>query len=447
MKLGGIEYILGGIEYILLIKLGGIEYIFKIYRRCVCTTPKNVLPLQSENYTIMAKFRDTESLQSYILTTAKYDFSVYEKRVLYKLVEIAQSQTKGLDFPKDCRKIDHDLFDFITIEIPYSSLLSPEERKEGDMDEKARNNNHSRVRAALRGLQTKIVEYEDKKTWESLSIIANPKYKKYSDKVSFIIDPRIWDVILNFSKGFRAIELKYTLWFSSVYTMRFYELLSRQTTLEHTFEELKEWFGLKDKYQGKDGFKDFRKNVIEPAQQELKDKAPFYFEYAPIKQKGSRKRNAFKFHVVHKPELQEQIDHTEAKMQVSVRNFISWEEKMYLMENFGFTEDGLRANNELFEEYVKWFDLLGDVAIIKAKMSELERKGSTIGSPQGYLINSLKKKLEKVFKPSDRPISTDIEEPTPKGSNRKPTAKELKEAKEAIAELSARTGLDFSRPK
>lgn len=393
----------------------------------------------------MAKFRDTESLQSYILTTAKYDFSIYEKRVLYKLVEIAQSQTKGLDFPKDCRKIDHDLFDFITIEIPYSSLLSPEERKEGDMDEKVRNTHHSYVRAALRALQTKIVEYEDKMTWESLSIIANPKYKKYSDKVSFIIDPRIWDVILNFSKGFRAIELKYTLWFSSVYTMRFYELLSRQTTLEHTFEELKEWFGLKDKYQGKDGFKDFMRRVIDPAQQELKDKAPFYFEYAPIKQKGSRKRNAFKFHVVHKPELQEQIDHTEAKMQVSVRNFISREEKMYLMENFGFTEDGLSANNDLFKEYVKWFDLLGDVAIIKAKMSELERKGSTIGSPQGYLINSLKKKLEKVFKPSDRPISTDIEEPTPKGSNRKPTAKEKADAAAAIAELSARTGFDFSR--
>lgn len=392
----------------------------------------------------MAKFRDTESLQSYILTTAKYDFSIYEKRVLYKLVEIAQSQVKGLDFPKDCRKIDHDLFDFITIEIPYSSLLSKEEQSE--QDEKKRNTNHALVRAALRALQTKIVEYEDKKTWESLSIIANPKYKKYSDKVSFIIDPRIWDVILNFSKGFRAIELKYTLWFSSVYTMRFYELLSRQTTLEHTFEELKEWFGLKDKYQGKDGIKDFRRYVIEPAQQELKDKAPFYFEYAPIKKDGSRKINAFKFHVVHKPELQEQIDHTKAKMQVSVRNFISREEKMYLMENFGFTEDGLRANNELFEEYVKWFDLLGDVAIIKAKMSQLERKGSTIGSPQGYLINSLKKKLEKVFKPSDKPISTDIEEPTPKGSNRKPTAKELKEAKEAIAELSARTGIDFSRP-
>ena len=394
----------------------------------------------------MAKVKDTESLQSYILTTAKYDFSVYEKRVLYKLVEIAQSQTQGLSFPKDCRKIDHDLFDFITIELPYSSLLSHDERQEGEIDNKKRNTNHAQVWKALKSLQVKLVEYEDDKTKESLSIIANPKYKKYSDKVSFIIDPRIWDVILNFSKGFRAIELKYTLWFNSVYTMRFYELLSRQTTLEHTFEEIKEWFGLKDKYQGKDGIKDFRKYVIDPAQQELKNKAPFYFEYAPIKQKGSRKINAFKFHVVHKPELQEQIDHTKAKMQVSSRYYITDQERAYLMENFGFTEDGIRANLDLLKEYVKWFDLLGDVAIIKAKMSELERKGSTIGSPQGYLINSLKKKLERVFKPSDNPISTE-EEPTPKGSNRKPTAKELKEAKEAIAELSARTGIDFSRLK
>lgn len=402
--------------------------------------------MHSENYTIMAKVKDTESLQSYILTTAKYDFSVYEKRVLYKLVEIAQSQTQGLSFPKDCRKIDHDLFDFITIELPYSSLLSHDERQEGEIDNKKRNTNHAQVWKALKSLQVKLVEYEDDKTKESLSIIANPKYKKYSDKVSFIIDPRIWDVILNFSKGFRAIELKYTLWFNSVYTMRFYELLSRQTTLEHTFEEIKEWFGLKDKYQGKDGIKDFRKYVIDPAQQELKNKAPFYFEYAPIKQKGSRKINAFKFHVVHKPELQEQIDHTKAKMQVSSRYYITDQERAYLMENFGFTEDGIRANLDLLKEYVKWFDLLGDVAIIKAKMSELERKGSTIGSPQGYLINSLKKKLEKVVKPSDNPTRTE-EEPTPKGTNRKPTAKELREAKEAIAELSARTGIDFSRPQ
>ena len=31
-------------------------------------------------------------VQSYIFTTALYDFNVYEKRVLYNLVKLAQSQ-------------------------------------------------------------------------------------------------------------------------------------------------------------------------------------------------------------------------------------------------------------------------------------------------------------------------------------------------------------------
>jgi len=411
LKLGGFEYKLGGFEYKKGVKLGGFEYIFKNYRRYICATPKNVLPLQSENYTIMAKVRSNEALQSYILTTAKYDFSVYEKRVLYKLVEIAQSQTKGLDFPKDCRKIDHDLFDFITIEIPYSSLLSPEERKEGDMDEKAKNNNHSRVRDALRALQTKIVEYEDKKTWESLSIIANPKYKKYFDKVSFIIDPRIWDVILNFSKGFRAIELKYTLWFNSRFTMRFYELLSKQTILEHTFEDLKEWFCLKDKYNGKDGFKDFRKNVIEPAQQELKEKAPFYFEYETIKTKGSRKLNAFKFRVINKKELQEKIEYTNAKMQVSSRWTLSCQEVEYLHNNFGFTEDEIRKNIETFNGVNAVTDLLNELARIKAKISEYERTGKEAANIKGYVIISLRNAVKRIIERAQGSSSEPGEEP------------------------------------
>ena len=31
------------------------------------------------------KINNKEVLQSYILTTAKYDYSVYEKRILYKI--------------------------------------------------------------------------------------------------------------------------------------------------------------------------------------------------------------------------------------------------------------------------------------------------------------------------------------------------------------------------
>ena len=48
--------------------------------------------------------RNKDQIQSYIMTTAKYDFNVYEKRILYRLVELAQCELQGLKFPEDCRK-------------------------------------------------------------------------------------------------------------------------------------------------------------------------------------------------------------------------------------------------------------------------------------------------------------------------------------------------------
>ncbi|MCY6341482.1 replication initiation protein, partial [Bacteroides fragilis] len=48
-------------------------------------------------------------IQSYIMTTAKYDFNVYEKRIIYRLVEMAQGELQGIKFADNCQKIEHDL--------------------------------------------------------------------------------------------------------------------------------------------------------------------------------------------------------------------------------------------------------------------------------------------------------------------------------------------------
>ena len=47
------------------------------------------------------KINNKEILQSYILTTAKYDYSVYEKRILYKIVEQLQYLIEGKMLDKD----------------------------------------------------------------------------------------------------------------------------------------------------------------------------------------------------------------------------------------------------------------------------------------------------------------------------------------------------------
>ena len=158
-------------------------------------------------------------IQSYIMTTAKYDFNVYEKRIIYRLVEMAQGELQGIKFADNCQKIEHDLFSCVNITMPIACLLNGEDDK-----------NYARVKEALQSLQRKIFEYEDDEIWQSISIIALPYIRKRSSVLSFQVHPRVWDCILDFSKGFRKYELKAAMSFKSQFSMRFYELLSNQKT-------------------------------------------------------------------------------------------------------------------------------------------------------------------------------------------------------------------------
>ena len=56
------------------------------------------------------KINNKEILQSYILTTAKYDYSVYEKRILYKIVEQLQYLIEGKMLDKRY-SIQHGIFE------------------------------------------------------------------------------------------------------------------------------------------------------------------------------------------------------------------------------------------------------------------------------------------------------------------------------------------------
>ena len=136
-------------------------------------------------------------VQSYIVTTAMYDFNVYEKRVLYNLVKLAQSQIEGVKLSHNLYRIEHGLTDSIRVELPLSDFLT-------DKDDK----NHFRVKNALKSLHQKTFTYNDEGSWECFSIIANPKIKLRSSKVSFIVDSRVWDVLLDFSKGFSRYNLE-----------------------------------------------------------------------------------------------------------------------------------------------------------------------------------------------------------------------------------------------
>ena len=315
-------------------------------------------------------------VQSYIFTTAIYDFNVYEKRVLYNLVKLAQSQIEGIKLADNLYKIDHRYKDFLQIELPMSDFLT-------DGDDK----NHSRIKSALKSLHQKTFTYSDNGVWECFSIIANPKIRLRSSKVSFIVDARVWDVILDFTRGFSRYDLEVAFTLESSYSMRLYEMLAGQTDpIAYSIEALRKEFHLEDKYYLT---KDFIRRVIESAKQELDKKSPVTFTYSPLK--DGKKITRIMFF----PVRRENIESSRTVLKEVIRKYgsgahLSSDEHRFLRE-IGFSETGIKNNLELFIECKRSLDFIYELALIKGKSRDKR-------NPCGWCVRTLKGKLRDIGK-------------------------------------------------
>lgn len=328
---------------------------------------KNIIPLPKPDEARSSR----QVVQSYIFTTAIYDFNVYEKRVLYNLVKLAQSQIEGVKLSNSLYKIDHAYKEFVLIELPMSDFLTDGEDK-----------NHFRVKEALKSLHQKTFTYSDDGLWECFSIIANPRIRLRSSKVSFIVDARVWDVLLDFSRGFSRYDLEIAFTLESSYAMRLYEMMAGQKEpITYSIDTLRKEFQLEDKYKLT---KDFIRRVIESAKNELDEKSPVTFTYTPLKE-GKRYTRIIFF-----PVRQESRQLPDAFFKESVRKYgagacLSSEEMRFLRE-IGFSDTGIRNNLGLFLECKKSLDFIYELALIKGK-------SRTKSNPCGWCIKTLKGKL------------------------------------------------------
>ncbi|MGV1021396.1 replication initiation protein [Empedobacter falsenii] len=326
----------------------------------------------------MAKIENKEIIQSYILTTAKYDFSVYEKRILYRIIELNQYLIEGKKL-NEKYVLDSNSQGDITYTLPINLFL-----KEND------STNHKEVKKALENLKRKELTYEDDNLWASLSIIANPKIHKYSEKVTFTIDKMINDALIDFSKGFKKYELKVAMEFESTYSMRFYEILSNQKKpINYTIETLKDMFQISNKYKLT---ADFIKRIIEPAKKELDEKSPYTFHYNTIK--TGKKITGIRFIPIHQPQFEDpELKKKRLNKQMSNRWYISKNIEDYLIYNFDFTKKELNNNLNLFEGL---YNKLSEEEIIDF-LVELREPSSYADNQKAFIIGALKKKNEQLF--------------------------------------------------
>jgi len=319
----------------------------------------------------MAIIKNKDVLQSYILTTAKYDFSVYEKRILYRIIEVNQKLLEGLSLNKDY-SIQKTVFGNSEYALPMGLFL-----KDGEK-------NNARIKQAFKKLQEKKIEYEETNgDWGCLPIVGFPKFTDSGSIVRFTIDSKIQEPLLNFAKGYRKYELKVAMEFESVYAMRFYELLSGQRTpLTYTVESLKDMFGITDKYKY---IKDFRIKVLEVAKRELDKCSPYTFTYK-MNKTGRSFTSVTLFPKYQAQFRDDSLEKHELQKQISLSWDLPKEITDYLIHNFEFTKDGIKNNLDLFKQAHEELDLISFLAAIKGKVR-------TSKNPQGYIIGAIKKQL------------------------------------------------------
>lgn len=310
-------------------------------------------------------------IQSYTLTTSRYKFTAYEKRILYRIVEYAQDEIKGIMIRDNLHKIEHSLFGR-EITMPVADILKDEQ------DE-----NYTIAKKAFSSLSDKFIIIDNDDIWQKTHIISNPKIKKKTGMVTFSVFNEIWDGMLNFSKGYRKYELVTAMQFNSVYSMRFYELLSGQKRpLEFTFEQLREMLCVNDKYKL---VGDFKRWVLDIAKRELDESSPYSFNYIEVKE--GRKVVGFKFFPTFNPDNKDaKLYGTELRSKVSASAQISREAYDYFRYSFEFKAAEISKNkNTIIEGEKKIPDFIGF-------LSSLVVPSRTAKNRIGYVINAIKKK-------------------------------------------------------
>ena len=349
------------------------------------------------------EWREDKVMVSFLSVTQSYNIDKYEWKILGWVMLKAQSilDTK-YRFPEDLRSLGDwirnvryasfttiDLFGCKETEhqisIPASYLMRYDE-------ESKRYVGYDEVKRALRNL-AKQKEFENKRAlyaksgfhevWGLKQIISKVSINNISGSnwIRFCISDDVWKLLLDFSKGVRTFEMTTYMQLNNPSSYIFYMLLSCYHHMEEIVrpvEVIRSYFDKENKYKD---FKDFRRRIIEPAQKELQEVAPFYFEptywvnyypqtgevdtpAGPGRGKGVR---YIKFKIIYQPEKNKKIDQRILEFQKRIKpdaanleDLIESEIKMLGL--FGFTkENPLRGKSLFYLVRLKWYMNYGNI--------------------------------------------------------------------------------------
>lgn len=309
-----------------------------------------------------------EIVQSFIYSVSRVQLSLYEQRILLKVIEHAQTVLKG-KLVKNCLfRMEHDL-DNVKIEVPVRYILS-----EGSK-------HYVGIKAAAIKLMGRRFEFWDSRTnaWYSSPLIYNVAYVEGGGLLSFYVSKMLFDVILDFSKGFCRYDLETALSLSSPYAVRMYALVASQTRpIVYTIGQLKKMFGVEDKYKQT---RDFLIKVIDAAKKILDDAQCNSFTYSKIKN-GKKVES-----ICIAPLKRRQLTADELAAKVSLKRLVDNEILVVLISYMGFTTKEISAHKILLNDFCKLPYATDTIYNIERRF----RKGK---KSKGYVIAAIRDEVD-----------------------------------------------------
>lgn len=309
------------------------------------------------------------------VTNAKYDYTLTQQRILLSVIKALQDAISQIEKGVLVKQLS--LFqtsdDSITLQIPIKEIAV----NKGD---------YTTIRNGI--IQVASIPFQfsgvdpitgQKATRVGGLFTAYIPEDKYQRNITIEIKKEIAYRLISINEGWTKFAYEIAFFSKNKYTPRIYQLISRwkdRGGYRIAIEELREFLVLGDKYQT---FKDLKKRILEPAQEELFEKADVWFEVGEVEREGKAPK-FLNFKII-TPKNAEQ---TAAKK----NNIIG-----LLRLHFGFKDSHIENIRHLLAKEEKYQQIL----LKLTELSEYLNKNKGIANIPNYTLAT----LLKIFGESD----------------------------------------------
>lgn len=337
---------------------------------------KNDLKTEGESWTPSKANRHV--IQSYIFSSARSRFNIIQMRILYRLVEFAQCEIEGILIKNNMCKMEHNLR-HVDISLPISSVL-PDGAK-----------HYERARDSLKAMQDEKIELYDSetRTWRCAPVVYNITLADRKGVLEFSVADFVWDSLLDFTHGYRQLELLTVLSLHSPNSMKMYALIAGlKNPMFFSFERIREIFGVQGKYVES---YDIIKRILKPCKEELDKSCPFGYEFKPV-----REGRKFTGVTIFPYAIDENTDKNLQRKQLMAKvpsSLLYGEIYRYLRYNLYFDAKEINANKELLKDCSEH---MPNVIDFLSRLQARYRNVDGSFKSKGWIIGALKSELHLV---------------------------------------------------